>query len=268
MKPSLALAAVLALVAPALAESRSVLLVVAHDTDGKAMVTIHSDDKQDRRDGATVGEACRAVAGMKGWGSTVGVYVVTDRPLSRKDRRALFDAIDANAWLDLSYYGRETPKNLADHFLEPEETGDWQPAEVVAFTDFDDLEVKLGGKAHKAFLVGLRPLREGDKDRLEQLRKDVPAKLKKNALWARVVTTRGEAVGLSVDAFVHHTNDFGHGWDPAKYPYCWSGWGAYNLNAYFLHAGLTKPADNFGRNDRFREQFAEVVKKIEGKDKK
>ncbi|HJZ53760.1 MAG TPA: hypothetical protein VKE74_02320 [Gemmataceae bacterium] len=220
MKPSLALAAVLTLAASALAESRSVLVVVAHDTDGKAKVTIYSDDKQDSRDAVTVEEACKAVAGMKGWGSTVGVYLVTDRPLSRKDRKALFDAVDANDWLDLSYYGREAPKNLADHFLKPEETGDWQPVEVVAFTDFDDLEVKLSGKAHKAFLVGLRPLREGDKDRLEQLRKDVLAKLKKNALWARVVTTRGEAVGLSVDAFTHHPNDFGHGWDPNKYPEC------------------------------------------------
>jgi hypothetical protein len=158
--------------------------------------------------------------------------------------------------------------DLADCFLKPEQTGEWQPVEVVKFTDFDDLEVKLDGKAHKAFLVGLRPLREGDKNRLEQLRKDVLAKLKKNALWARVVTTQGEAVGLSVDAFSHHTNDFGHGWDPNKYPYCWSGWGAYNFNAYFLHAGMTKPADTFGRNDRYRERFAEVVKKIEGKDEK
>jgi hypothetical protein len=120
----------------------------------------------------------------------------------------------------------------------------------------------------KAFLVGLRPLREGGKDRLEQLRKVALAKLKGNALSARVVTTRGEAVGLSVDAFTHHANDFGHPWDPNKYPYCWSGWGAYNLNAYFLHAGVTKFKDDFGRNDRYREQFAEVVKKIEGKDKK
>jgi hypothetical protein len=164
--------------------------------------------------------------------------------------------------------GRDTAKDLAEYILKPEETGAWQPVEVVKFTDFDDLEVKFGGKTHKAFLVGLRPLREGDKDRVEQLRKDMLTKLQKNALSARVVTTRGEAVGLSLDAFSHHANDFGHGWDPGKYPYCWSGWGAYNLNAYFLHAGVTRPADTFGRNARYREQFAAVVKKIEGKDGK
>lgn len=128
--------------------------------------------------------------------------------------------------------------------------------------------MKIGDKAQKAFLVGLRPLREGDKDRAEQLRKDALAKLKGNALSARVVTTRGEVIGLSVDAFAHHVHDFGHGWDPEKYPYCWSGWGAFNLNAYFLHIGVTKVVDTFGRNDRYREQFAEVVKKIEARDKK
>ena len=268
MKPALALFAVLLWSAPGLAESRSVLVVVTHDKDGQAQVAIHSDDKADRREAATVAEACKAVTGMKGWGSVVSVSVVTDRALSKKDRKALFDAIDANAWLDLSYYGRDTPKNLADHFLKPERTGDWQGVEVVTFTDFDDLEVKIGGKAQRAFLVGLRPLRDGDKDRVEQRRKEVLAKLKGNALSARVVTTRGEVVGLSVDAFTHRANDFAHGWDPNEYPYCWSGWGAYNLNAYFLRARLTAFADTFGRNDRYREQFAEGVKKVEAKDKK
>jgi hypothetical protein len=119
MKPLLAVFAALALAAPALAESRSVLVVTTHDKDGPVKVRVHSDDERDRRKEVTVGEACTAVAAMRGWGSTVNVYVVTDRPLSRKDRTALFEAIDANHWLDLSFYGREAPKNLADHFLKP-----------------------------------------------------------------------------------------------------------------------------------------------------
>jgi hypothetical protein len=89
-----------------------------------------------------------------------------------------------------------------------------------------------------------------------------PGSFQKNALSARVVTTRGEVVGLSIDTFMHHKNDFGHPWNPAKYAYCWSGWGAYNFNAYFLHTGVTKFADNFGRSERFREQFAGVVKAL------
>ena len=50
------------------------------------------------------------------------MYVVTGQQLGRKDRQALFAAIDTNHELDLSYYGREAPKNLADHFLK----GAWQ----------------------------------------------------------------------------------------------------------------------------------------------
>ena len=119
MRRLLAVSAALALAVPALGESRSVLVVTTHDKDGSVRVTVHSDDERDRRTGVTVGEACQAVAGMRGWGSTVNVYVVTDRPLSRTDRTALFEAIDANHWLDLASYGREAPKNLADHFLRP-----------------------------------------------------------------------------------------------------------------------------------------------------
>jgi hypothetical protein len=119
MKTVLTLAAALALAAPALAETRSVLVVVKHDTQGKAAVTVYSDEKQDRREAATVDEACKAVAGMKGWGSTVNVHVVTDRTLARKNRKALFDAIDDNRWLDLASYGPAAPKTLTEHFLKP-----------------------------------------------------------------------------------------------------------------------------------------------------
>src|SRR5688500_3598819 len=122
MRLALTLFAVLLWSAPGFAESRSVLLVVTHDKGGQPQGMIHSDDKADRREAATVAEACKAVAGMKGWGSVVSVSVVTDRTLLKKDRKALFDTIDANAWLDLTYYGRDTPKNLADHFLPPEKT--------------------------------------------------------------------------------------------------------------------------------------------------
>ena len=161
----------------------------------------------------------------------------------------------------------------------PEETATWQGMELVAFRDFDDLEVVLTdhdeleagrrGAKHKAFLVGLRPISDAvkDKDRQDRVRKEVADKMRKSTLWARVVTRRGNAVGLSVDTFGHHKNDFGHEWNPAKYPYCWSGWGAYNFNAYFLSTGVTKPADNFGRNDRFRDEFTKVVKIIRAKQK-
>jgi uncharacterized protein (TIGR03067 family) len=115
MKPLLTLAAVLAVAGPALAESRSVLVVVTHKA-GKASVTIHSDDKVDRRRDVTVADACKAVAAMRGWGSSVNVYLVTDRALSRADRQALFDAIDGNVILALDHYGRQAPTHIAEHF--------------------------------------------------------------------------------------------------------------------------------------------------------
>jgi hypothetical protein len=142
-----------------------------------------------------------------------------------------------------------------------QDAGPWQSAEIVTFTDFDNLEVKLDGQKYKAFLVGLRPLRETiqGKDEQDRLRKSVLAKLRKNSLSARVITKRGEVVGLSIDAFGHHKNDFDHPWDPGEYPYCWTGWFAYNFNTYFLYTKTTRFQDNFGDNTLWRDKFAEVA---------
>jgi len=144
--------------------------------------------------------------------------------------------------------------------------GPWQSAVITAFTDFDDLEVKLDGTTQRAFLVGVRPIREvvTSNDQQERLRKSVIAKLQKNALSARVITKKGKVVGLSIDAFMHHKNDFDHAWNPNEYSYCWSGWGAYNFNTYFLQTQTTSFQDNFGENKDWREKFAEVVCKMRG----
>jgi hypothetical protein len=151
----------------------------------------------------------------------------------------------------------------------------WHTIEIVRFTDFDDVQIKLDdGKETKAFLVGLRPLRETVKDekQRERLRAEITTKLRKNALSARILTMKdAQVVGLSVDAFTHHKNDFGHPWDPNQYPYCWSGWGAYNLNTYFLHTKVTTFVDALGDREDYkyyREYFREAVKKIEASQKK
>lgn len=148
--------------------------------------------------------------------------------------------------------------------------GDWQLAEIVAFTDFDDLEVKLDGTTCKAFLVGLRPIRESTegKERQKRARKAVQTQLKQSELFTQVVTKRGEVLGLSIDAFSHRRHGFDHPWDPNKYPYCWSGWGAYNFNTFFLYTKTTTFQDNFGENNHWREYFAQAVKNIERKNKK
>ncbi|MFO0969868.1 MAG: hypothetical protein U0793_30290 [Gemmataceae bacterium] len=158
---------------------------------------------------------------------------------------------------------------LASHAAPAEVTSPWEGAELVAFKDFDDLEIKLAGQARPAFLVGLRPLHDAVKDKKERaaLVKDVDARLRRNALSARVVTRQGDRVGLSLDTFMHHKHDFNHLWDPAAYPYCWSGWGAYNFNSYFLFNKTTTFLDNFGTNAIYRESFGRALKAIEAKAK-
>lgn len=149
------------------------------------------------------------------------------------------------------------------------QAGNWQAMELVAFRDFDDLEVKLDGKPHKAFLVGLWPIREtaAGKERQQQLRNAVLTQLKKSALFAQVVARRGEAVGLSLDAFAHKKHGFDHPWDPVKYPHCWSGWGAYNFNAYFLYTKMTRYQDNLGDNQDWKAQFEQIVCRMQGADR-
>ena len=103
------------------AEYRTVLIQVAQVKD-KVLVTIHSDEKKERKSAISVDEAVKAISAIQGWGSSVGVYVTGDRP-PRGDRRKMFAAIDSNPWLELEYFGREVPKKVGDHFL-PAKTGE------------------------------------------------------------------------------------------------------------------------------------------------
>jgi hypothetical protein len=134
MKLLLTIATVLLLASPALAESRSILVVVTHDMAGKAKAAVYSDEKAERRDAGPVEEACKALAGAHGKGSVISVYVVTDQPMNRNDRKALFAAIDDSALRELAYYGPEAPKHLAERFLKrvhaPELGGDDSDAAV------------------------------------------------------------------------------------------------------------------------------------------
>src|SRR3954468_12081501 len=98
MKTLLSLAVSLLLAGPALAEYRVVLIRVSHTKEGKPLVTIRSDDKQDRTETASVDEACKAIKQMKGWGSAVGVFVVTDRGLKGPEAKKLLGAILDNVW--------------------------------------------------------------------------------------------------------------------------------------------------------------------------
>ena len=117
MKTLLSLVVGLMLAGPVLAEYRVVLIRVSHTKEGKALVTIRSDDKQDRTESASVDEACKAIRQMKGWGSAVGVHVVTDRSLKGPEAKQLLGAILDNVWLGLISLGQEMPKGVAAEWL-------------------------------------------------------------------------------------------------------------------------------------------------------
>jgi hypothetical protein len=79
------------------------------------VVSIDSDVKEERRKEVTVEEAAKVVAGMKGWGSAVGVYILADGVGSFANK-PLLKALCDNAWLELVYLGPDLPKHLTEHF--------------------------------------------------------------------------------------------------------------------------------------------------------
>jgi hypothetical protein len=116
-KPIIAGLVVVLLVSRAHAEYRTVLIQVKRGNDKSAAVTIYSDEKTERRSAASIAEAVKVINSMAGWGSKVGVYVVSDRALPRAGLHKLLRAIHDNHWLDLEYFGRDVPKVVGDHFL-------------------------------------------------------------------------------------------------------------------------------------------------------
>ncbi|MCI0683293.1 MAG: hypothetical protein L0Y71_14415 [Gemmataceae bacterium] len=119
MKPTFAGLILLLVVSQAHAEYRTVLVQIDQDKDKNARVTIHSDEKKEQNSRVSVDEAAKVLRQMEGWGSAVGVYVASERGVRRDDRKKVLDAIHANLWLELEYYGREVPKVVGDYFLKP-----------------------------------------------------------------------------------------------------------------------------------------------------
>jgi hypothetical protein len=99
------------------AEYRTVLVQIKQNKDKNTAVTIHSDEKKEQKAAVSVDEAVKIIGEMKGWGSSVGVYVVSDRSVSRADSNKLLTAVNDNHWLALEYFGRDVPKVVGDHFL-------------------------------------------------------------------------------------------------------------------------------------------------------
>ena len=153
VKPLLAGLALLLFVSHARAESRVVLIQTKQDKDQKTSVTIYSAEKQEQKSAVSVEEAVKVIAGMKGWGSTVGVYVASDGKLPRAERKTLLAAIDGNVWLDLKYFGREVPKGVGDHFLKGEVESGKEPGPADRLADWPpDAPLQLRPRVGRASL--------------------------------------------------------------------------------------------------------------------
>jgi uncharacterized protein (TIGR03066 family) len=138
MKPILAGLVVLLVVSQAHAEFRTVLVQLKQGQDKKASVTIHSDEKQEQKSAAPVDDAVKVIGAMKGWGSQVGVYITSDRAIPGADLKKLLAAVLDNPWLQLEYFGPETPKVVADHFLAAAPKPEELPAALVGKWVSDD----------------------------------------------------------------------------------------------------------------------------------
>jgi hypothetical protein len=113
----LAAVAVFLVVAQAHAEYRTVLVQIKQDKDKNISVTIYSDEKKEQKTDVSVDDAAKVIGAMEGWGSQVGVYVVSAQGTPRAHLKKLLVALSGNPWLELEYFGREAPKVVADHFL-------------------------------------------------------------------------------------------------------------------------------------------------------
>jgi len=119
--------------------------------------------------------------------------------------------------------------------------------EFVALHDFDDVELKIDGMRRKAYLIGLAPLDSMNIDDAQRKRRLRAARelAQRCGPVVNVVVSQDDRLGISLDAYGQHRLGFDHPWNPAKYPWCGTGWGAYNLNLCFLHRGWAKFEDNF-----------------------
>jgi hypothetical protein len=141
VKANLAGLALLLVVSQAPAEYRTVLVQVKRDKDRKLAVAVSSDEKKEQKAGVSVDEAVRVLGAMRGWGSSVGVYVVSDGSMARAELKKLLRAITGNIHLDLVYFGDRVPRVVGDHFLgrqgaRPESVDPFRAALVAAVHRF------------------------------------------------------------------------------------------------------------------------------------
>lgn len=82
------------------AEYRTIAIEVARSQANRVSVTIHSDVKAEKQTGVTVQAAAAIVKDAKGWGSSVGVAIISDGA-DLSSYLPILEAVAKNPWLDL-----------------------------------------------------------------------------------------------------------------------------------------------------------------------
>ncbi len=96
------------------AEYRTIAVEISRAKDQSINVTIHSDVKEEKSVEISVEDATGIMKNAKGWGSSVGVAIVTDG-VDLRHYLSVIEAIADNIWLDLTVL--KTKSGMGDHIL-------------------------------------------------------------------------------------------------------------------------------------------------------
>jgi len=102
MKTSLTIVlAVIAFVASAVAESRSILIWLDRPEQGPSTATIYSDVENEKKKKINLADAALILKEAQGWGSTVLVFILSEQSIETNDYIVLLEGMKENGWLQL-----------------------------------------------------------------------------------------------------------------------------------------------------------------------
>ena len=97
------------------AEYRIIAVEVFKARDKTVKVKVHSDVKTENRNNISVKEATQVLKNAKGWGSAVGVAIVSDS-VHLSSFVSIVQAVAENPWLDLELF-RPRRVGMGEHIL-------------------------------------------------------------------------------------------------------------------------------------------------------
>lgn len=148
----------------------------------------------------------------------------------------------------------------------PFAAAEWHEMRIVSFNDFDDVKIMIDGRMETAYLIGLKPMHKtkASKAKIKMMRQLITNKFAKSRLGGVIFEKKDNKIGLLVDTFLHHRNDFKdtHLWDPNKYPWCGTGWGGYNFNIYFVYKRWAEYEPNCTDKTYIRMDYENLFKRV------